>query len=288
MNYRYCNQRLNICLVAAALILTGCAPEIQKPVLLLPGKESAAEAISILRSRSKNAPPLKASGGGNITNYIDGKKKKQSVPLKLWVSPPAEIYVQGDIAFDPKALTAGSNEKDFWLAVSLKEVSSYWWGQWADETFPQELILSPNILLEALGIAQIDSDQNWSLSNKDAFDILAKQNEQGVVVKKIYILNSRNYHIKRIEYFNNDGKPVIVTKLDKYKQLTDDISVPTVMEITNVNEGDENDSVEIKLGSIKPTDLTDKQRTRLFTRPQPRGFKHIYKIINGDIIEQPQ
>jgi len=288
VNYRYCNQRLNICLVAAALILTGCAPEIQKPVLLLPGKESAAEAISILRSRSKNAPPLKASGGGNITNYIDGKKKKQSVPLKLWVSPPAEIYVQGDIAFDPKALTAGSNEKDFWLAVSLKEVSSYWWGQWADETFPQELILSPNILLEALGIAQIDSDQNWSLSNKDAFDILAKQNEQGVVVKKIYILNSRNYHIKRIEYFNNDGKPVIVTKLDKYKQLTDDISVPTVMEITNVNEGDENDSVEIKLGSIKPTDLTDKQRTRLFTRPQPRGFKHIYKIINGDIIEQPQ
>lgn len=296
MHYQYKKRRLFLGFTMAILIVAGCAPKAGKEISLLPGKKSAAEAISIIRSRSTNAPPLKASSRCDINDYFEGKKNKQSLPLKLWVNPPFEIYIQGDIAFNPKGLVAGSNEREFWLAVSLKEVSSYWWGEWAGGTFPRELILSPKTLLEALGIAQIAGDQNWSLSNEGTFDILAKRNEHGVIVKKIYILNSSDYPIKRIEYFDDSGKATIVTKLDKYEQLTDDISVPTVMEITKAGEGDdepasprgEQDSVEIKLSSVKQTELTDKQRNRLFIRPQPQGFRHIYKIINGNIIEQPQ
>lgn len=288
MSYQYCNQRLNICLAAAALILIGCAPKIQKPVSLLPGKESATEAISILNSRSKYTTPIKANGRCHLLYYVEQKSHKENFPVKIWACPPANIYLQGNIAFDPRGLVAGSNEYEFWLAVSLKEVSSYWWGQWADETFPRQLMLSPKILLEALGFAQIDSIQNWALSNEGAFDILAKRNEQGMVVKKIYILNSKNYPIKKIEYFDNNGNAAIITKLDKYKQLNGDVSVPTFIIITNVDKNDKNDSVEIKLSSVKQTELTDKQRNRLFTRPQPQGFKHIYEIINGNIIEQPQ
>lgn len=287
MNYQHYNCRLVISFFAA-IILTSCAPEIRKPVPVYPVKRTTAEALSILRSRSKNVPPLKANGRCRLQYYIDSKKHKESFPVKLWVNPPTQIYLQGDIAFDPKGLIAGSNESEFWLAIKPKQICSYWWGQWASESFPQKLMLSPKIVLEALGIVEIGSEKNWSLSNLDHYDVLSKRNEQATIVKKIYIYNSRDYLVKRIEYFDADGQATVITELDKYKKALNDFFVPTFIKIINCADGNEEDSAQITLGSAKPTNFTDKQRSRLFTRPQPQGFKHIYKIVDNRIIEQLQ
>ncbi len=287
MHYRH-NHRLLFGFAAVILIVAGCAPQIQKPIPLCPGKKSAAEALTILRSRSENTAPIKANGRCRLLYYAEEKLNKENFPVKIWAAPPAEIYLQGDVAFDPRGLVLGSNEEEFWLAIKPKEISSYWWGRWSDESCLGKLMISPRTLLEALGIAQIGGEQNWSLSNEVTFDVLTKCNEQGIIVKKIYIFNSRDYPIKRIEHFDTNGQVAVVAELDKYKEVNNGFFVPTVIKMTNCARDNKGDSVEINLGSIKSANFTDKQRRRLFIRPQPQGFEHIYKIIDSDIIEQPQ
>jgi len=299
-------------IAAAIIIFTGCAPQIKKPMLVCPGKKLAADSLSILRSRPQNTVPLKANGQCLLQYYAEGKEHKENFPVKLWVNPvgsprqqgadvgrltfnrvnpPAQIYLQGDIAFDPKGLVIGSNEREFWLAIKLKEISSYWWGQWSEGSCLEGLMISPKAMLEALGFAAIDSDESsregWSLSNEGAFDVLTRRNRQGAKSKKIFIY-SCDYLIRRIEYFDANGKAMVVTELDKYKQVADGFFVPAVIKIITLAEDSSEDSVSITLSlkSMKSAHFTEKAQSRLFTRPEPQGFRHIYRVIDGEIIEE--
>jgi len=245
--------------------------------------------LSVLRSRSENATPLKANGQCRLQYHIedDNKPKKENFPVKLWVNPPAEIYLQGDIAFDAKGIVLGSNEDEFWLSMKPKEISSYWWGKWSQKSSLGKLTINPKLLLEALGIATVGSEENWSLSNEGPFDVLTKRNEQ-TGIQKIYISNC-DYLIRKIEYFD-EGQVVVVTELDKYKEVSKDFFAPSVIKIVNqTGDGDkDSDSITLNLKSIKPANFSERQRKVLFARPQPRGFEHIYKIVDGNMIEQPQ
>jgi hypothetical protein len=288
---RNSKQRTNIILfliaVTEMLILGGCAAQMERAVRVCPGKESAAESLSSLRLQLENAVPLKANGQCLLQYYNGDKKpKKENFPVKLWVNPPVEIYMQGDVAFDPKGIVLGSNEDEFWLAVRLKEVSGYWWGRWLEESRPEKLMISPRLVLEALGAAAVGDEEGWSLSKEGAFDVLTKQ-EGGAKTRKIYI-NNCDYLVRKIEYYRDDGRAAIVMELDKYKKISKVFSVPSVIKIINRTDSNKEDSVQITLGFVKPANFTGKQRGRLFVRPQPDGFKHIYKIVDGSIIEQPQ
>jgi len=308
VDYQKCNIRLFAGFVAAILIFSGCAAQIQKPVRVCPGKESIAESLSSLRLQLENAVPLKANGQCLLQYYAEDRKpKKENFPVKLWVKPPVEIYMQGDVAFDPKGIVLGSNEDEFWLAIKLKEISCYWWGRWSKENRPEKLMISPRLVLEALGIAAVGDIESWSLSKEGAFDVLTKQ-EGGAKTRKIYINNGStgspsdsasslqaraksrdcDYLVRRVEYFDDDGRATVVTELDKYKELIKGFFVPTFIKIINRTDSNKKDSVQITLSSVKPANFTDKQRKRLFIRPEPQGFKHIYKIVDGNVIEQPQ
>ena len=124
------------------------------------------------------------------------------------------------------------------------------------------------------------------MSKEGAFDVLTKQ-EGGSETKKIYI-KTCDYLVRKIEYFDDDGRATVVTELDKYKEISKAFSVPSVIKIINRTDSNKEDSVQITLSSVKPANFTDKQRKRLFIRPQEQGVKHIYKIVDGNIIEQPQ
>ena len=275
-------------IATAILIVSGCAPRIQKPIRVCPGKRFTAESLSALKSRSENAVSLRANGQCRLEYYIEGEPKphKENFQVKLWVNPPAQIYLQGDVAFDAKGIVLGSNENEFWLAMKPKEISGYWWGRWSQRSCFDELMISPKILLEALGIVEIGDEKNWSLSNKGAFDILTKRDGQDKIIEKIYIDNC-DYLVKRIEYFDA-GRPVVVTESEEYEEVSEGFFVPAVVKIAKRTENNGEDLVKITLGSIKPMNFTDKQKCRLFTRPEPKGFKHIYKIVDGDVIEQIQ
>ena len=283
------NHRMLFHFAAALLILAGCAPQKREAIRVCPGKGSAAEALSVLRSHSENATPLKANGQCRLQYHVedDNKPKKESFPVKLWVNPQTDIYLQGDIAFDAKGIVLGSNENEFWLLMKPKEISSYWWGKWSQKSSFGKLTINPKLLLEALGIATVGSEENWSLSNEGPFDVLTKQKGQNES-RKIYISNC-DYLVRKIEYLDK-GRVIVVTELDKYKEVSKDFFAPSVIKIVNqTDDGDkDSDSITLNLKSIKPVNFTERQRKILFARPQPRGFEHIYKIVDGNMIEQPQ
>ncbi len=267
--------------IMVALILGGCAPQIKKPIQICPGKTSVSEA---LRSVSQNTTPLKANGQCLLRYYADGKKHKENFPVKVWGNPPAEIYLQGDLAFDPRAIVLGSNENEFWLIMKPKEISSYWWGKWSEQNSFGKLNIEPKILLEALGIAQGDSEGDWSLSNEEAFDVLTKRNGQGAIIKKIYV-NCCDYLVRKIEYFNANGETEVVTELE-YKRSFKGFSIPNIIKIATYREDEKECSLRITLRSVKTYNFTKKKQNVFFTRPVPI-VSLIFRIIGGEIVEEP-
>jgi len=271
-------------IVVAILIFAGCALEIQKPVEVVPGKESVAEALSVLKARSQNAVPLLARGRCLLQYYDADKKKhkKESLTVSVLVKPPVEIYLRGDATLAPKAIVFGSNEREFWLSIRR----TCWWGTWSEQNSSEGLMINPRTVFEALGVAEIKAEENWSLSNEGAFDVLTRQ-EQGVVIKKIYIY-SLDYLVKKIEYFDSNSQAVAYTEMDGYKEVSDGFFVPALIKIITCrqNNGEDSLGITLDLKSIRPKTITEGMQNFYFNRRPPQGFKHEYRIISGKWIEQ--
>ena len=284
------SRRLIPPVAVTLLILTGCAPEIQKRLEICPGKESAAEALAALQAHSQNMAPLKAGGQCRLEYYLEGKKKPQSenLSIKLWVNPPLEIYLQGDKPLLPKAVVLGSNEREFWLSISPKEISTHWWGQWSQQGSSEGPLINPKTLLEAFGIGETEQDQDWSLANKGAFDVLTKH-QQGVITKKVYIY-ACDYHVRRIEFFDSNGQVVARAELDKYQEVSPGFFVPASIKLTapGRSSGEDALSISLDLEGIKAAEISQPQRKYLFERRPPQGFKHFRRIVNGKWTEEPQ
>jgi len=286
-------------IVVAILLFAGCAPEIREPVEVVPGKESVAEALSVLKARSQNAVPLLAKGRCLLQYYDAEKKKPKKEPLtvRVLMKPPVEIYLQGDATLVPKAVVLGSNEREFWLALKPKEISTYWWGQWSEQVSSEGLTINPRTVLEAIGVVEIKAEENWSLSNEGAFDVLTRreppfllsQESTGVVTKKIYIY-SRDYLVRKIEYFDSNGQAVAYTELEGYKEVSDGFFVPALINIIAYRQNSDEDSLNINLHlmSIRPKEITEGMQNFFFNRPEPRGFEHILLNEGGKWIEQQQ
>jgi len=271
---------------AAIVVLAGCDSHRQTPTRICPGKASVAEALSVLGSRSQDLVPLKASGQC-VLEYHEGKKKhKENVAIKLWMSPPFEIYLQGDVAFNPRGLVLGSNEREFWLALKPKEIgNSFYWGKWADGSNLGDLRISPKVLLEALGIVEAEDSENWSLSNEGAFDVLTKRDGRGEPIKRVHVYCC-DYRVRKIEYFDDDGRAVVAVELDEYREAQKGVLIPRTVKIISLNRDGAEDSFGLDLKSVKPADLSQKQREFLFDRPEPRGFEHIYQIVGGRVVPE--
>ena len=274
-------------IAGAMLILSGCAPELKHPTRVCPGKQSASQSLDSLRLTSESVLPLKATGRCVARFYVENKEHHESFPVTLWVNPPAQIRLHGDVFLNPRGIVLGSNEREFWLAIKPKEISTYHWGLWSEQNSSQSIIINPKILLEALGIVPPGSDETWSLSNEGVFDVLTKRNDQGRIVKKVYIYNC-DYRVFKIEYFNVDGEVMAIAELYKYKEMSEGFFVPRVIKIITYTQDGREDSVIITLKSVKPYKFDKKKQDVYFNPRKPKGFKHIYRIIDGHIIEQPE
>lgn len=266
----------------------GCTPELKLAERICPGKQTVVQSLDVLNTHSEKAVSMRANGQCRLRYYADGKEHKENFPVKLWVSPPAEMYLQGDVAFDAKGIVLGSNEAEFWLAMKPKEISGYWWGRWSDVKGPETLMISPKLLLEGLGIVTVDTDEgSWRLSNEGGFDVLTTQSNRRAIQKRIHI-DCCDYMVDKIEYFDADGQAIALVELSKYKEVIEGFFVPAGIKITTYGQQAAEDSVEVtfSLSSVKPANFTDRQRDRLFTRPEPRGFENIYKVVGGKVIKQ--
>jgi hypothetical protein len=274
--------------ITALLALTGCGPETKKPLLVCPGKSSIAEALSALQSKSENMVSLYARGKSRLLYYDEnGKKHKENLDVKIIVKSSDEIYLQGDMSIVPKAIMLGSNKYEFWLAIKPKEISEYWWGQWPDLDSSQDILINPKTLLEALGIAKVDLQAKWSLSNKGPFDILTKRVD-GVIIKKIYIYCC-DYTIRKIEYFDSNGQVLAHIEMDEYKEVTENFFVPSHIEVTTFGSDKKEDSFSISfnLNSIEHREITASQN-KYFQRFPPNGYKNLHRLENGNWIYTQQ
>lgn len=282
-------SRRYLWLVAVALILAGCGDQLQQALPVCPGKESAAAALSVFRKRVNDAVPLRANGRCLLEYEEDGKPRQEQFPVKLWWNPPGEIYLQGDIAFDPRAVVLGANKDEFWLAIRLKEVSSYWWGRWTEAGSLNKLLIDPKVMLEGLGIPAVGSQDSgdWSFTKDGAFDVLTQSSDQASLAKKIYVY-SCDYLIRKIEYLDVYGQPAVTAEMDEYEQIDERWAVPrTIKIIRNAPRPAESATITLNLTSVTSMAFTNRLREHLFRLPGAKGFKHKYRVIGGNIIEEP-
>lgn len=285
------SRDLAISCAALALLFLGCA--IRKPVALriCPGAESVEQALSTLNAGSEHAVSFKANGQCRV-GYIDenGDRQVQNFPVRLWMDPPVQMYLQGDIFLQPGGIVLGSNHDEFWLLIKPNQADSYFWGSWAQAGHVDQLMIDPKIVTEALGIAAAGGDAvgataNWSLSQQGPFDVLEQRNWVGRLAKKMYVYNC-DYRARKVEYFDAQGEITVVTELDRYEQVAENFYVPTSVAITERPGCGTGGSAKITLRSVKAATFNEKLRNLIFTRPKPRGLKNGYEIVDGDIIKR--
>lgn len=269
-------------------LLVGCTPEKQRQVVRqCPGKESADQALAALEISESKLSPFMAYGSGYVSFYEDkvDKPRNEKIPtIKLWFRPPYDMRFWGDVAFNPRGLDVGSNEREFWLAAKPKEIGNvYIWGLWSEQSDETEMILSPSVLLQALGVVEARDDQVWYFSPDKSGDVLTLYNADGRIVKKVHIENCQ-YRISSIEYFDLQQELSTTLKLGDYKSVNG-MYVPAEIAIINHNYDGTEDTFEIKLKSVKPA---DKIKNSVFERPDTKGFEEITRMIGGRIIKLNQ
>jgi len=271
--------------VILLLIVAGCEPQRREPEPVFPGKKTVSEALHALSSRSQNIGPLKASGQCLWQYYSEGKAHNENFAVKIWANPPAEVYLQGDIGFNPRGIVLGSNASEFWLLIK-PEVSRYSWGKWSEQGSSSGLMFVPKTLGEGLGIVEVSNEKDWSLSKEDNFDVLVRGNGKRGVDKKIYI-SRRDYLVRKIEYFDVNGEAVAMAELDRYREVSKEFFIPASIKIIMYGEegSDGSATVRLSLKSVKSESFTEIRRNILFNRPGTSGYKNIYRIINAQIVE---
>jgi hypothetical protein len=277
----------NFLLTTVALIfIAGCVgPKIEK-LAVCPGKASLEDSLAALNNQAGQIKPFRASGQCFATVYENEKRHKEAFAVKLWFNPPSELRFFGDVAFNARGLDIGCNETEFWFAAKPKELgNSFSWGKWSEQKDSSGFV--PKLLLDAFGKITINNPQDWSLSNQGPFDVLTEQS-QGKIVKKIYIYCC-DYRIRKIEYFNDEGKVSVVLEMKNYREIFDGSLFPSELMLTSFRNDGKEDLIRVVFGTVKVYEYSKQKRAAYFERPTDlNGFEHIYKSVDGQLIEQEQ
>jgi hypothetical protein len=280
---------LPVVLTGVGILLAGCAVKPER-LPVCPGKPTTAAALQTLAARARDAVPLRANGQGRLTYHVPDKERpeRHNLPMQMWFNPPADVYVQGSVGVDVRAVIIGSNEQEFWLALRPKEMSSYYAGRWQDVRDFEGLMMSPRVVLEAFGIvAGPDGEPDaalWSLQNKGPYDILTRRDEAGRPVKRVYVY-ACDYLVRKIEYYDPAGKIVAVATLGDYKPV-EGFLVPTRIDVVATGRDGRKDTMEIELSSLKLMKFNEQQLQRLFVPPDTDKFEHIYRYEEGRWVPQ--
>jgi len=284
-------MRRIILLIVLASVLAGCGPKIKKPEVICAGQADIGAAIAKLSANRANLTSLKAKYNGRYEYWDErGKHGPDSITTNIRLEPPGNIYVQGDVSIITRAVLLGSNSDEFWFAMKPKDISRYIWGKWHEEGTSssnqcmEKLWLGPAVWFEAMGVITFDANElaSWRLRRVRGYDVLERRNSDNVVLKRIHVYNC-NYEVRKIEYFDNAGKPIGEATLDKYEPVKgrEQWQIPGELEIKLWARDGVSQRLFIKLSSGETDQFTDKQRNVFFSRPSTKGFETVIRIT-GD------
>ena len=181
------------------------------------------------------------------------------------------MYFRGNI-LSQELVRLGTNPDQLWVQFKPAEISTYYWGDrpGADSCLQYQR-LSPNNLIEAIGMVDVAPDailEKWG-----GLDVLTFSRSK-TKSKKIYI-DRCDYLARRIEYLDEQGNIEAVTELDDY-QLIENNFVPAKI---GMIEFKQSTHIELTLSNIKKFEPTQTQLTgKLFKRPAADGFKNVHKL----------
>ena len=287
VNYR-CSKNFVLFLAIApvaslCLFISSCAaPRVEGPPGICPGKKTVGQALEILQHRRENVKPVRAGGSMSIRWY-DGQEKthRENLNIDLRFYPPDRLYLGGRSILG-EVVRLGANADQFWVLMRPKEISTYQWGARSHvEMCRGKQWMNPQNFFEALGVLSVDA--NWLLSAEGDFDVLTRTGSRSKVVEKIYV-NCSSYLAQRIEYYGAEEQVVLILELNDYMQPADAAPVPTRISITHLET---NTAAEVTLKNVKLFEPSPKQLAGLFTRPEPKGFEHVFELNeNCEFIQQ--
>ena len=233
------------------MLIGGCVTEPQR-LAVCPGKATVEEALQTLAARAEAAVPLRANGQAMLTYHVPDKKKpeRHNLLLQLRFNPPAEVYIQGSIAVDQRAVIIGSNDQEFWLALSPKEISSYYLGEWEEVRDFEGLMMSPRVVLEAFGISPSRTARpmrpcgGWRTRDPTiSSPVATRRATWSSACTSMRAITC----VHKIEYFDRRGKVVAVAQLGDYESVGEGFRVPTRIQVVSTAPDGRKDSMEIDL-----------------------------------------
>ena len=262
------------------LSLVGCELQKRELAKICP---SPADINQVIEKIENSSPvPFRSNGTSHLIYTDDkGKERKERMDVKIWVNPPFDIYMQGDVAFDPKGVILGANKEEFWLALRPKEIDSFYSGQW-DDVEDGVVSVSAGILLESLGVINFENHGDWRMASGEKFTLLAKCDKAGTIIKSIVIHNC-DQTIRRINYFDNKGMVAASAEIGDYQQVGDDSAVPHSIKI--INTVGSKFELTTKLGSVKKMQFSERQNEIMFNPPDISDYKNIYRVIGDKLVE---
>ena len=270
-------QITTLLLVIATLsLIAGCPQPLDETIIDTPdcpGKANIADAVRVLSLQRQNIRPFKSRA--DCTVYFrdaEGRLKPESVDATIRFVPPSNVYFKGDKFGE---IRLGTNDTEFWLRIK-PDMDMYWYGAKSLAAgCVADLPVNPDAVAEGFGMVDVTTD--WTLFYRDGYDLL-DYTENGKKKKRVYV-NACTYLISRIEYFDDEEALKASADLSQYTTGENGIVVPSNIYVVNYDEmGLESQSIEIELKHLSPFTPTEKQRQKMFARPERDGYKYMKEL----------
>ena len=232
---------------------------------------TAEEASAVLQEYSAGLKPLKAAGSCTM-NYTDekGKTFAQSFPVRIWYINSKKFCLYGDVAFDPKGMSFALDGEDYWVYAKL-------FGVYSTDKIDEgngNYFSSPAVFLDFLEPASADCDNLYITEAEKNCNILICRDSKNCRTKKIFIDRCKHF-VKKIEYLNCSGNPVVTVELGEYKETGGKGSPVFPRKLTyKYFQGQKCiDARQIKLDSVKLWQSNPAQLKALWTPPDVNSLK---------------
>lgn len=271
-------QSVMLCIAVGLIFVIGCQPmQKSESAMVCPGKATAAEVVAALQSKQSVLLSLVGSVDCRLEfTGPDGRPENETFGGKLFFVDPEHLCIAGE-KFGP--IRIGVNPTEFWMYFK-PAVDTAWYGHRKNTlTCGEKSGFNPAsmvYLTEAFG--QIDPNSDWKLTSDPGYDVLETATSGGI--KRVFVNCCTNW-IERIEYCELSGTIVTLAAsadLADYQMVDGVGEIPTLIQLRHFRFGQSDMMFQLKLSGVKRFVPTPIQQEKLFVRPEPKGYKKIYRL----------
>ncbi len=204
-------------------LTTGCPPRGPDTIEIEPFEPiPMRDAIEIVNQNNRGLQKtIKSKGGFARCRFTDqdGSERRFDVDANLIVLCPRNMRLNMSV-LGKSYFVFGSNESRYW--VEQPDAHALTWGRHNRDIEPnaRDLIIRPELIVEALGISLISSaDATPTQRLTDTHQQIIFFDESGRIAKEFWLSRFEPQLIDRVIFRDPMGQIVMDAKLDKYKNI---------------------------------------------------------------------